>query len=396
MLPSVEESLRADAPITDHRLIFCDNNATTQPTLEVVDAVVKALRADWANPSSVHGLGQAAARSVAAARTQVAGLLGVRPERVVFTSGATEANEAVLRHHAGGGATLLTSAAEHPAVNGYYLRYFPERLRFIPLHGDGRWRLDSLEAALAAADGPTLIALAWANGETGVLQDISAIEALATRYGASWLVDVSQAVGRVVTSVPNTAYLTLSAHKLHGPKGVGALVQPEGYPPVTVAVGGGQEAGSRGGTANVPGIVGFGVACALRARDLPGAISRLAGFRDRLEAAVRATVPEVQVNGFAAPRVPNTTNLTFSGVDGMALVARLEARGILCSQVSACASAQPEPSRTLLAMHRSREEAFASLRIAFSVENTEVEVEFVAQALAEEVHFLREVMGGLV
>lgn len=358
--------------------------------------MVKALKQNWANPSSVHGLGQVAARSVAAARAQVAGLLRVRAERVVFTSGATEANEAVLRHHAAEGATLLTSSAEHPAVAGYYLRYFPERVRFVPLNEDGLWRLDMLEMALADLTRPRLIAVAWANGETGVLQDMASIEALASRYGASLLVDISQAVGRVTTRAPDIAWLTMSAHKLHGPKGVGALVQPEALPPLTVAVGGGQEAGRRGGTPNVPGIVGFGTACALRAGNLESAIGRLAGFRDRLEAAVRAAVPEVRVNGFAVARVPNTTNLTFLGVDGMALVARLEARGILCSQVSACASARPEPSQTLLAMHRSPEEAFASLRIAFSIENTESEVEVVAQTLAEEVHFLREVMGGLV
>jgi cysteine desulfurase len=392
----VEETFRLDAPPNHHDLIFCDNNATTQPMEEVIDAMVKALKTDWANPSSVHGLGQAAARAVAAARAQVAGLLGVRAERVVFTSGATEANEVVLRDHAAQGATLLTSAAEHPAVAGYFLRYLPERVSFVPLNEDGLWRLDILEKKLAELTGPCLIALAWANGETGVLQNLASIDALATRYGASLLVDISQAAGRVATKAPDTAWLTLSAHKLHGPKGVGALVLPEGLPSITIAVGGGQEAGRRGGTPNVPGIVGFGVACALRASNLEPAIARLVGLRDRLEIAVRAAVPEVQVNGFAVDRVPNTTNLTFPGVDGMALVARLEARGILCSQVSACSSARPEPSRTLLAMHRSLEDAFASLRIALSIENTESEVEFVAQTLAEEVHFLREVMGGLV
>jgi cysteine desulfurase len=200
----------------------------------------------------------------------------------------------------------------------------------------------------------------------------------------------------VTARAPGTAWLTLSGHKLHGPKGVGVLVQPEDAPPVVVAVGGGQEDGQRGGTPNVPGIVGLGVACDLRQRDLGRAIAQMARLRDRFEAQVGAALPEVRVNGAGAPRVPNTSNLTFPGVDGMALVARLEARGFLCSQVSACSSGRPEPSRTLLAMGRSHEEAFASLRVAVSVDTTEANIEAAAQAMVDEVTFLRELMGGLV
>lgn len=377
-------------------MIYLDNNATTRPAREVVAAMVEALETGWANPSSVHGPGQAAARAVAAARTQVAGLLGVRPERVVFTSGATEANEAVLRHHAGLGGALVTSAAEHPAVAGFYQRHLPERVHLVPLDAEGRWRLEALEAVLGSLGGPMLVALAWANGETGVLQDLTAIEALAERIGAALLVDASQAVGRVTARAPDAGWVTLSGHKLHGPKGVGVLVQPEGATQVVVAVGGGQEDGQRGGTPNVPGIVGLGVACDLRRRDLGRAIAHMARLRDRFEAQITAAVPEVRINGAGAPRVPNTSNLTFPGVDGMALVARLEARGILCSQVSACSSGRPEPSRTLLAMGRSPEEAFASLRFAVSVDTTEADVEAAAQAVVDEARFLREVMGGLV
>lgn len=377
-------------------MVYLDNNATTRPAPAVVAAMLHALQADWANPSSVHGPGQTVARGVAAARAQVAGLLGVRPERVVFTSGATEGNEAVLRHHAGLGAALVTSAAEHPAVAGHYLLQLPERVHLVPLDAEGRWRLEALETLLGSVGRPKLVALASANGETGVLQDLESIGALAARHGATLLVDASQAVGRVTEKAPDGAWLTLSGHKLHGPKGVGVLVQPEGAPPVVVAVGGGQEDGRRGGTENVPGIVGLGVACDLRRRDLGRSIAHMARLRDRFEAQVGAAVPEVRVNGAGAPRVPNTSNLTFPGVDGMALVARLEARGILCSQVSACSSGRPEPSRTLLAMGRSPEAAFASLRFAVSVDTTEADVEAATQAVVDEVRFLREVMGGLV
>lgn len=378
------------------KIVYLDNNATTRPVPAVAAAVMRALESDWANPASVHGLGQGAARRVALSRDQVAGLLGVRVERVVFTSGATEANEAVLRHYAKLGAAMITSAAEHPAVAGYYIRHRPQLVRTVPLDDSGRWRLDVLEGALKSISGPKLIALAWANGETGVLQDLVAIKAVADRYGAVCLVDASQAVGRVAFKPDSAAYLTFSGHKLHGPKGVGVLVQPEELPPMEIAVGGGQERGLRGGTQNVPGIVGLGVACELRHRDLNGAIARMAQLRDLFEATVTAALPAVRINGVDVPRVPNTSNLTVPGVDGMALVARLEARGIFCSQVSACSSGQPEPSRTLLAMGRTREDAFASLRIAVAVDTMEKDVETAAQVLVDEVLFLREMMGGLV
>ncbi|QUS37109.1 cysteine desulfurase family protein [Falsirhodobacter algicola] len=376
-------------------MVYLDNNATTRPAPEVVAAVMRALETDWANPSSVHGFGQTVARTVATSREQVAGFLGVRAERVVFTSGATEANEAVLRHHSKLGAALVTSTAEHPAVAGLYFQHKPQLVRLVQLDEAGRWRLDALETALNSINGPKLIALAWANGETGVLQDLAAIKAVAERYGAVCLVDGSQAVGRVALKADDAAYLTLSGHKLHGPKGIGVLVQPEGLPPVEIAVGGGQERGWRGGTLNVPGIVGLGIACEFRHRNLSGAIAQMAQLRDQFEAQVSAALPEVRINGADAPRVPNTSNLTIPGVDGMALVARLETRGILCSQVSACSSGQPEPSRTLLAMGRSHEEAFASLRVAVSVDTMEADVEIAAQIMAEETLFLREVMGGL-
>lgn len=378
------------------RIVHLDNNATTRPVPEVVAAVIRTLKTDWANPSSAHGFGQNAARTVASSRKQVARLLGVQAEQVVFTSGATEANEAVLRHHAKLRATLITSRAEHPAVAGYYFQHKPQLVRTVPLDESGRWRLDALETVLSSISGPKLIAFAWANGETGVLQDLAAIKAMAERYDAACLVDASQAVGRVAFEADGAVYLTFSGHKLHGPKGVGVLVQPETIPPVEISVGGGQERGWRGGTLNVPGIAGLGVACELRKRDLNRAITDMARLRDLFESQVMSGIPNTRVNGADAQRVPNTSNLTVPGVDGMALVARLEARGILCSQVSACSSGQPEPSRTLLAMGLSRDDAYASLRIAVAVDTQEDDIEFAAQAFVDEALFLRAMMGDLV
>lgn len=378
--------------------IYLDNNATTRPAPEVIAAMVRALEHGWANPSSVHGPGQRAARSVEAARRQVAKLLSVEPERVVFASGATEANEAVLRHQEALGADLVTSWAEHPAVSAYHEHRPGSPAHRIPLDREGRWDFDALEDVLEQAPRPLIVGLSWANGETGVLQDAARIAALSARRGAACLVDATQVVGRVDISGVDlgSAYLTFSAHKLHGPKGVGAWVEPRGADGLCALVGGGQEHGRRGGTENVPGIVGMGAACELREACLGPAVAQLADLRDGLEANLTAALPDLRVNGVGAARVPNTSNITFAGVDGMALVARLEERGILCSQVSACSSGLPEPSRTLLAMGRSREEAFASVRFAVSVDNSVEEIDAASQEIVDEVRFLREMMGGLV
>jgi len=379
-------------------MIYLDNNATTRPASEVIAAVAKMLEADWANPSSVHGWGQAAARAVSMAREEVASLINASPDQVVFTSGATEANDGILRHHAARGADLITSAAEHPAVTGFFLRNIPARVHLIPVDSMGRWRIEVLESVLDGMASPSLVALAWSNGETGVLQDVSEISTLAHTHGATCLIDASQAVGRheIDVSALNTAYLTFSGHKFHGPKGIGVLVQPRSGQPTGLAVGGGQENGRRGGTENVPGIVGMGAACKLRRNNFEKSLVHLVKLRDSFEAMILNASLGAKINGANVDRVPNTSNMTFPGIDGIALVARLEARGILCSQVSACSSGNPEPSRTLLAMGRSREEAFASVRFAVSVDNTTEEIDAAAQGVVEEVRFLREMMGGLV
>jgi cysteine desulfurase len=345
-------------------MIYLDNNATTRPAAEARQAALRAMDEAWGNPSSIHAPGRAAAQGVARARAQVAGLAGVAPDRVVFTSGATEANEAVLHHGLRQGAALVTSAAEHPALSGVYRAHAADRLRLVPLDGQGRWRLEALEEALRA--GPAMVAVAHASGETGVLQDVSEISSLAAAYGAPLLLDAAQSFGRVAaTAFPARAYVTVSAHKLHGPKGVGALILgPEAPERPLVQVGGGQEGGVRGGTENTPGIAGFGAACALRHAHFEAHVAQLRALRDTLEARLSEAVRDIRINGSGAPRVANTSNITFRGVDGMALMARLEDRGLCCSQVSACSAGRPEPSKALLAMGLSSEDAFSSVRFS--------------------------------
>ena len=376
-------------------MIYLDNNATTRLVPEVVAAVSHALRDAWGNPSSQHGPGQVAARSIADARDALSRLVAAPASAISFTSGATEANEGVLRHFLSTGHALISSEAEHPSLTGSFRFLAPERIRFVPIDRTGRWNLDALDQLLAIS--PALVAVAWANGETGVLQDIEAIRDCAARHGAPVLVDASQAIGRIPIDFGSldVAYLTLSGHKFHAPKGVGALIQSDAEP-IVLQVGGEQEAGRRGGTENVPGIAGLGAACDLRCRSLSASIAHLRSLRDRFEQGVTEQIPDAWINGEDAPRVPNTANVTFQGVDGMALVARLENRGIICSQVSACSSASPEPSPTLTAMGLTRSEAFASIRFAFAVDNHEREVEIAVPALVGEVADLRETIGGLV
>ncbi|MBR2124025.1 MAG: cysteine desulfurase [Acetobacter sp.] len=374
-------------------LIYLDNNATTKPAPEVITAMVQGLETKWANPSSIHGLGQETARALTQARTQIAQLLGIETERIVFTSGATEANEAIMRYYANRGAMLITSAAEHPAITGYYLKYKPQHVYFVPLDKEGRWHIEDLEKTLNKITGQKLIAFALAHGETGVLQDLNALQTLALQYRANFLVDASQAVGRIDVNPPPTGYFSFSGHKLHGPKGIGVLVYPENTHGITIAVGGKQEEGRRGGTENVPGIIGLGIACDLRYRFLTHTHTYLQHLRDLFEKLILDSLSDkVSVNSINASRIPNTSHLTFHGIDGMALVARLEERNIFCSQVSACSSGSPEPSPTLLAMGRSHEDAFSSVRFALSINNTRTDIETAARVIVEEVKYLRTII----
>lgn len=376
-------------------MIYLDNNATTKPAPAVLEAINFAHSEAWANPSSNHNIGQSVSRHVGKAREKVAEFIGVKAERVTFTSGATEGNEAVLRHFANLGATLITSNAEHLAVTGYYENYHPNQIRYVPIDHLGLWDLTCLIEFLRNINGLKLVAFSWANGETGVLQDRFAIQSVVEEYDGICLVDISQAVGRVLFKADSTSFYTFSGHKIHGPKGIGVLVQPQKSNAVRVAIGGGQENGIRGGTLNVPGILGLGVACEIRHYKLRTVIDYMARLRDMLESKVENLITDIKINGKETQRIPNTCNITLEGVDGMALIARLEKRGIYCSQVSACSSARPEPSRTLMAMGLSEEEAYASIRFAVAEDTSEVEVSIAADVLMKETLFLRKIMGNI-
>jgi cysteine desulfurase len=379
-------------PMVSSEGAYFDNNASTPPLPEVVEAVCVAMGDGYGNPSSIHHRGLHAQRRLAFARGEVAATLGARTDQIRFTSGGTEGNNIVLK--SGRFRRIITTAIEHPSVLRPAERAAAQGVELVvlPVDADGLVDLDSLHRAIRERP-EDLASIQWANSETGVLQPIADVATLCREHGVAVHVDAAQAVGRVPVGLGELPidFLTFSGHKLHGPPGTGVLfVREAGLPPLLD--GGGQEAGLRSGTENVPGIVGLAAALERRAAGLDRAIAHMRHLRDRFEALMLEAVPGVAINGATAPRVVNTSNLRFSGIDGQALVARLDQSGVLCSQTSACSSHRPEPSHVLTAMGLSEQEAFASVRFSFSVLNVEPEVEQAVSSIREVVGRLRAFM----
>ena len=379
--------------------IYLDNNATTRPLQCVVQAMLACLTSDYGNPSSLHTRGRQARRAVETARQDVAALLDSEAGDIIFTSGATEANNTILRGAISKRQTMICTETEHPSIHKLIWRNRTGMV--LPVDSNGIIDLNVLADTLehhsrtTPAHEKILIALHWANGETGVLQPVAEICRLAEQHGAITLFDAAQAIGRMPTAEFDQPYdfLTFSAHKLHGPQGIGVLHAKSETGIIPMMSGGEQEYGVRSGTENTPGIIGLGTACSKRHDHLDTNLAHLAILRDLLERTLGKHIPDMIINGQAVSRVPNTTNITFPGIDAIALVARLEAAGILCSQTSACSSARPEPSTTLLAMGISEENAFSSLRFSVSILNTRIEIQQAAEIIAQEVETLRNITG---
>lgn len=365
-------------PLSD---IYLDANATTPALPAVADAVQRCLTTDFANASSPHRRGGRGREAREHARDRVAALVGTEPARVVFTSGGTEANNAVIAAAIGEGRRIIANAGEHASVLAPLGRLARDPC-LLPLNPSGRVDPADLETALADG-GPALVAIHWVNSETGVVQPVEEVIAVARCHGARVLVDAAQAVGRITTDLDRLEadYLTFSGHKLHAPQGVGVLALGRGVPAPVLIAGGGQESGRRSGTENLPGIVGLGVACAHRRDTFADACARLQALRDHFEQRLRAELDNVVVNGGDVPRAPNTSNLRFVGIDGQALMAQLDAAGIHCSQGSACSSRKPEPPATLTAMGLDEEAAYSSARFSFSILNRDDEVDRAVDAV---------------
>jgi cysteine desulfurase len=346
--------------------IYLDHNATTPVRDEVAVAMLRALRERWGNPSSVHAEGAAARAAVEHAREQVAALVGADPRGVVFCSGATEANATALapladaRH-------AVTSNVEHPSVSAPLAALEARGLCVARVAVDREGLLSPDAVAAALTPDTALVSVLYANNETGVLQPLREIADLVHARSVPVHADVTQAVGKLPVDLAalGADLASLSAHKLGGPKGVGCLVTRGGDGSVAPWLrGGGQERGRRGGTENVPGIVGFGAACELARRELTERTQELRALRDLLWDGIAAKIPRVRRNGSAERALPNTLNVCFEGAAGDLLVEALDLEGIAASNGSACASGSIEPSPGLQALGLSTADARASLRFS--------------------------------
>jgi len=333
--------------------VYLDYNASAPVRPKVARAMAEVLT-EAGNPASVHRFGRAARRRMEDAREAVAALAGVRPPQVVFTSGGTEANNMALRGH--GARRVLVSAVEHDSV----LKAVPEAER-VPVDDQGRVRVAALESRLAADPRPALVSVMLANNETGVLQPVAEVVACAQRHGARVHCDAVQALGKMPLDPVTLGVdlMTLSAHKLGGPAGVGALIVLDDTPLDAYLHGGGQERGFRAGTENLAGIVGFGAA----AEETAG-WTEIAAWRDRLEREARRQVPGAVVHGGGAERLPNTSCLGLPGVGAEIQLMALDMAGVAVSAGAACSSGKVQPSHVLAAMGVAPESAGEAIRVS--------------------------------
>ncbi len=369
--------------------VYLDNNASTRVCDEAVEAMLPFYSRDFANPSSQHAMGQSARAAVDEARRRVAGLIGARPAEIVFTSGGTEAdNLAILGVLRANPAKkhLIVSAVEHAAVFDLARRLEGDGLRVsrVPVDGQGRLDLAALRQLCAAGDA-ALVSVMHANNETGVIFPVEEIAGIAHAGAALLHADAAQSAGRfaIDAGAIGVDLLTLSSHKMHGPKGAGALYVRAGTRISGVAAGGHQERDLRPGTENVPAIVGFGAAARVARERLDRDVPRIAALRDSFERRMTACIPGAKVLASAAPRLCNTTCIAFDGVSAEALLIGLSQRGVCASNGSACASGAMEPSHVLAAMGLPRALADGAVRFSLSRETTEQELDDARRAVVE-------------
>ena len=371
-------------------MIYWDNNATTPLDPEVYAAMEPFLKERFFNPSAGYGCARSVREAVEEARADVAALLGAFPSEIVFTSGGTEATNMAFRQMSGernGGIGVLSTDHDASLKTAVALG----QGRVCPVDREGRAVPEEWEAMCAA--GVSGVSFAWANNETGALQEAAALCSAARRHGASVHLDMVQCAGKIPVDLHGMEvdYASVSAHKFHGPKGAGCLYRRSGGGFSPLLFGGGQEHGLRSGTENVPGIIGFGAAARAALRHLGEDAGRLARLRDSFESLLRAQVDGVTVHSGGMERIPNTSNLAFDGCTAEALMLLLEPAGLLCSAGSACHTLQPMPSHVLTAMGLPDGAVRSSLRFSLSFMTTQEEVEQAVSLVAAAVRKVRGV-----
>jgi cysteine desulfurase len=388
----------------DKPFVYLDYNATTPLRPEVKSAMIEDMDV-FANASSMHEAGRRARERIELARASVARLIGAAdPSTVYFTSGGSESNNTVFATMydlgraagAGGRRKIVTTSIEHPCVLNAAKRLADEGfpVSFLGVDSAGRIDLAELERELHPAGGPAplLVSVMAANNEIGTIQDMREIAGLAKAAGAYLHTDAVQAAGKIPVDVEawGVDYLTLSCHKIYGPKGVGALYVRKGAPIIPLIRGGHQEQGVRAGTYNNLGIIGFGRAAELAASELPEFARRLGSLRERLRRGIEERVPHVRINGHPERVLPNTLNVSFPGAEGEAILLSLDIEGIEVSTGSACASGSLEPSHVLMATGVEPELAHGSIRFSLGRGSTEAEVDLVLAKLPPIIARLRK------
>ncbi len=378
-------------------MIYLDHNATTPLDRRVLEAMMPYLENGWGNPSSPYRFGNRSRGAVERARGRIAECAGCAPEEIVFTSCGTESDNLALRGVALAlrpkGNHIVTTAIEHHAVLATCRALEAEGFRVtrLPVDADGIVDLGRLERALSP--GTILISVMHANNETGVIEPVGEIARLARERGICLHTDAVQTAGKLPQPIGalGADLVSFSGHKIYGPKGSGGLFIRRNTPLRPVLTGGLQENGFRAGTENVAAIVGLAEAYVLAAEKAREESGRLRGLRDRLEAGVLSSIPKATVNGAAAGRIPNTTNISFESVDGESVVLGLDLEGICISTGSACSTGEPEPSHVLTAMGLSPKQAQGSVRISLGKSTREQDVDAAVEALARTVVRLRSI-----
>lgn len=378
------------------RRVYLDNNATTRVDPRVLEAMSPHFLQDFGNASSIHEFGQQAREAVETARQAVADLIGSQPKEIVFTSGGTESDNTAIRgiaaSHSEKGRHLVTTTIEHPAVLRTMEQLEEEgfQVTYLPVDHQGLIRIEDLDAAVG--EETILISIMHANNETGAIQDLRAVGRLAREKGILLHTDAVQSAGKISLNVYDLGVdlLSLSAHKIHGPKGVGALFIRHGVEMKSLLLGGSHERGRRGGTENVPGIVGLGKAAALAKEGLEDFNRRVQSLRNRLETGLLEHIPQTRINGSTLRRMPHTTNLSFRGVEGEALLISLDLQGIAVSTGAACSSGSLEPSHVLKAMGFKNRRVESALRLSLSRMTTEDEVTTALEVLPGTIQRMRE------
>lgn len=378
------------------RVVYADNNATTMVAPEVVEAMLPYFTEHYGNPSSMHTFGGQVAKKIDTSRIQIADLLGADSQEIIFTSCGTESDNAAIwgvlkanphkRH-------IITSRVEHPAIYNLCKYLAQNGYHVTELGVDSRGMINLTELSDAVREDTAIVSIMYANNETGVIFPIEEIGSIVKQKGAIFHTDAVQAVGKIPLNLSKSTIdlLTLSGHKLHAPKGIGALFIRKGTAFAPFIIGGHQEGNRRGGTENVPSIIGLGKACELAKKYMAEEQTSVKQLRDKLEDEILKKAPDVRVNGHREHRLPNTTNLSFEFVEGEAILLLLNEKGVCASSGSACTSGSLEPSHVLRAMGVPFTAVHGSVRLSLSRYSTQEDADYIIEHLPPIIRKLREI-----